>query len=371
MARLTSQQREQSIGRIHVGQRVQVIPNTFNCSILTIERLWIRYNTINSTDDRPRSGPTRVTTPRRDRYILRQHLHDRFTTDSSCNDKENQHTGPLKRNNESSEKEELIPMCPFAALSQEIGRKERNIVENPKSPDEVSSPTTENKTIDLKLMNEEETGNQTIINNDKSKPDTIPFRENSGSSGMEGFTCPFAALSQGMTVKERDLLFSKFDHKASTEDSELQFHLTRDRPPTPFRRDRTLISKSDDSTKPNGNNSTSTAKNENTEKFGMKSLLSPTSPGTKTTEETSIAKSHNEDSKKLNGNANDGKNLSRPLSLITQDYSKTQHPSENGVTIVSDKSPSSLICGIGALYKTNRPILPKKERTRTRKKIAK
>ncbi|XP_071090718.1 uncharacterized protein [Haliotis cracherodii] len=80
MPRLSSQQREQAIGRLNAGQRTQVIANAFNCSVRTIERLLIRYNTTNSTNDRPRSGRRRVTTPRQDRFILRQHLQDRFIT---------------------------------------------------------------------------------------------------------------------------------------------------------------------------------------------------------------------------------------------------------------------------------------------------
>ncbi|ESO83906.1 hypothetical protein LOTGIDRAFT_236403 [Lottia gigantea] len=80
MARLTSQQREHAIGRLNSGQRSQVSANAFNWSLRTIERFRFRYNTTNSTDDRPRSDRPRVTTPRQDSFILQQHLHDRFIT---------------------------------------------------------------------------------------------------------------------------------------------------------------------------------------------------------------------------------------------------------------------------------------------------
>ncbi|ESO87391.1 hypothetical protein LOTGIDRAFT_166538 [Lottia gigantea] len=63
MASLTSQQREQAIGRLNTGPHAQVIVNAFNCSVRTIERLRIRYNTTNSTDDRPRCDRPRITTP--------------------------------------------------------------------------------------------------------------------------------------------------------------------------------------------------------------------------------------------------------------------------------------------------------------------
>jgi hypothetical protein len=56
--RLNPQQREQAIGRLHAGQPARVIANDFNCNVRTIERLRIRYNAKNSTNDRPRSGRT-------------------------------------------------------------------------------------------------------------------------------------------------------------------------------------------------------------------------------------------------------------------------------------------------------------------------
>ncbi|XP_046583081.1 uncharacterized protein LOC124290425 [Haliotis rubra] len=78
MPRLTRDQRQQAIGRLHAGQRATVIANDFNCSVRTIERLRQRFNTTNSTDDRPRSGRTLVTIRRQDRQIVRHHLQDRF-----------------------------------------------------------------------------------------------------------------------------------------------------------------------------------------------------------------------------------------------------------------------------------------------------
>ena len=86
MPRLSRQQREQAIGRLHAGQAARVIANDFNCSIRTIERLRQRFNATNSTNDRPRSGRPQVTTPRQNRYILRQHLNDRFAWASKQHD---------------------------------------------------------------------------------------------------------------------------------------------------------------------------------------------------------------------------------------------------------------------------------------------
>ena len=72
--RLSRNQREQAIGRLGAGESAQIGANAYNVC------LQHRYYTTNGTNDCPRSGRPRVTTPRQDRFILRQHLQDRFTT---------------------------------------------------------------------------------------------------------------------------------------------------------------------------------------------------------------------------------------------------------------------------------------------------
>ena len=79
MPRLNPQQREQAIGRLHAGQPARVIANDFNCNVRTIERLRVRYNATNSTNDRPRCGRPQVTTARQNRLMAHQHLRNRFT----------------------------------------------------------------------------------------------------------------------------------------------------------------------------------------------------------------------------------------------------------------------------------------------------
>ena len=64
----------EAIGRLHAGQSKRVTANYFNCSIRTTDRLQIRFNATNSTNDRPRSGRPQVTTPRQNRAIVRHHL---------------------------------------------------------------------------------------------------------------------------------------------------------------------------------------------------------------------------------------------------------------------------------------------------------
>ncbi|CAG2242184.1 unnamed protein product [Mytilus edulis] len=78
MPRLNPRQRKQAIGRLNAGQRPQVVANAFNCNVRTMQRLRERHNATNSTNDRPRTGRSRVTTLRQDGYILRQHLQNRF-----------------------------------------------------------------------------------------------------------------------------------------------------------------------------------------------------------------------------------------------------------------------------------------------------
>ena len=80
MPRVFRNQPKQATGRLGAGQSAQIVVNAHNVNSRTIYRLQHRYNTSNSTNDRPRSGRPRVTTPRQGRFILSQHLLDRFTT---------------------------------------------------------------------------------------------------------------------------------------------------------------------------------------------------------------------------------------------------------------------------------------------------
>lgn len=82
MPRLTQIQRNQAIGRLEAGESVQDVARHFNVNITTIYRLLHRYNATQTTDDLPRSGRPRVTTPRQDRQITRQHQRHPFLTAS-------------------------------------------------------------------------------------------------------------------------------------------------------------------------------------------------------------------------------------------------------------------------------------------------
>jgi hypothetical protein len=76
---LNPQQSEQAIGRLYAGQPSRVIANDFNCNVQTIERLQVRYNATNSTNDRPCCGRPQVTTARQNRLMVRQHSRNRST----------------------------------------------------------------------------------------------------------------------------------------------------------------------------------------------------------------------------------------------------------------------------------------------------
>lgn len=78
MPRLTQIQRNQAIGRLEAGESALDVARQFNVHISTIYRLQERYNATQTTDDRPRSGRPRVTTPRQDRQITRHHQRDPF-----------------------------------------------------------------------------------------------------------------------------------------------------------------------------------------------------------------------------------------------------------------------------------------------------
>ena len=80
MPRLSRKQRHQAVGRLGAGESGQIVANAYNVNVRTIYRLKHRYNTTNSINDRPRSGRPRFNKPRQGRFILRQHLQDRFTT---------------------------------------------------------------------------------------------------------------------------------------------------------------------------------------------------------------------------------------------------------------------------------------------------
>ena len=67
-----------AMGMLDGGMSCRQVARHFGCSPSTITRLLQRHRETGSVNDRPRSGSERVTTPDQDRYIVLQHLRDRF-----------------------------------------------------------------------------------------------------------------------------------------------------------------------------------------------------------------------------------------------------------------------------------------------------
>ena len=80
MPRLNPDERNQAVGALRAGFSTRQVANRLNCHHSTIVRLNQRFVATNSVADRPRSGPPRVTTTQKDRFINLEHLRDRFRT---------------------------------------------------------------------------------------------------------------------------------------------------------------------------------------------------------------------------------------------------------------------------------------------------
>ena len=78
MPRLTDQQRGIAVGMLRARMKQREIARQLGCSQATISKLRRRFEETGSVRDRPRSGRPRITTPNQDRWIVLQHLRDRF-----------------------------------------------------------------------------------------------------------------------------------------------------------------------------------------------------------------------------------------------------------------------------------------------------
>lgn len=83
MVRLTRDERQQAVGMIQAGLSYREIARRFNCAHTTIMRLDQRHIATRSVDDRRRPGRERVTSMQQDRYIVMQHLRNRFRSAST------------------------------------------------------------------------------------------------------------------------------------------------------------------------------------------------------------------------------------------------------------------------------------------------
>ena len=78
MPRVPAHLCERALGMLQGGMRTADVARVINCKVRIVRRLTQCNRETGRTDDRPRSGRPRVTTPAQDRYIRMSHLRDRY-----------------------------------------------------------------------------------------------------------------------------------------------------------------------------------------------------------------------------------------------------------------------------------------------------
>ena len=86
MARLRQNRRQAAVGMLLGGQTQSDVARHFKVHKTTVSRLYTRLMLTGTTNDRPRSGRPRVTTPRQDRFIRLSQLRDQFRTATETTD---------------------------------------------------------------------------------------------------------------------------------------------------------------------------------------------------------------------------------------------------------------------------------------------
>ena len=80
MPRIAKHLRERAVGMLEAGASTEDVAAQVGSSVQAVRSLRRRFVQTGSTEDLPRSGRPRVTTPAQDCYILNQHLRSRFLT---------------------------------------------------------------------------------------------------------------------------------------------------------------------------------------------------------------------------------------------------------------------------------------------------
>ena len=73
MGRLSLANRNRAIGLLQASMAKRHVARILNCSRVTSQKYWRRFQQGQSLDDLPRSGRPHVTTPNQDRYICLMH----------------------------------------------------------------------------------------------------------------------------------------------------------------------------------------------------------------------------------------------------------------------------------------------------------
>ena len=80
MPRIAKHLRERAVGMLEAGALIEDVAAQVRSSVQAVSSLRRRFVQTGSTTDLSRNGTPRVTTPAQDRYILNQHLRNRFIT---------------------------------------------------------------------------------------------------------------------------------------------------------------------------------------------------------------------------------------------------------------------------------------------------
>ena len=80
MPRIPKHLRERPIRMLEPGASMEEVSMQVGSPVQAVRSLRRRFVQTGITEDLPRSGRPRVTTPAQDRYILNQHLRNRFLT---------------------------------------------------------------------------------------------------------------------------------------------------------------------------------------------------------------------------------------------------------------------------------------------------
>jgi len=80
MPRISENLRERALGMLEAGCTTAEVAARVGASVQSIRSLRWRFAQTGSTRDLPQSGRPRLTYRAQDRYILNQHLRDRFRT---------------------------------------------------------------------------------------------------------------------------------------------------------------------------------------------------------------------------------------------------------------------------------------------------
>ncbi|GFR79184.1 transposable element Tcb2 transposase [Elysia marginata] len=79
MSRLSEVDRHRALGLLQAGLPISEVSLRMNLNRTTVYRVRQRLHETDTVSDRPRSGRPRCTTQRQDRFLVRNHMNNRFS----------------------------------------------------------------------------------------------------------------------------------------------------------------------------------------------------------------------------------------------------------------------------------------------------